>query len=73
MKTYFQTASSRISKALYKEYDEYCAAKGKTIHMDLKEFIEQSLEKKNDVGKLGKDGDSIQKIPAPAPKTEWFW
>ena len=39
----FRSATSRIKKELYEQYDKYCAKQGKTVHADLKDYIESVL------------------------------
>lgn len=78
----FKSATSRIKTEIYNQYDKYCAAKGKTMHMDLKEYIEGVL-KNESTGQLGQNGSPNKKgtatierplptKPDPAPES-WFW
>jgi len=65
---YFKTASSRISKEQYEEFEKYCLKHNCTIHTMLKEMIDEKLgqEEKN-VGKKrrlenGNTEDSARRI-----------
>ncbi len=42
----FRTASARIKKKAWEDYNELCAKEGMTIHTRLKGHIEKDLEKK---------------------------
>lgn len=78
----FKTASTRIKREAWEEYNKVCAEKGITPFTDLKKYIESEL-KHESRPELGKNGESNREKPkeilgetAPESgtnKESWFW
>ena len=57
----FKVASARIHQDLYEKFDQKCVEDGLTVHMKIKNFIEEELnDKTGDNGSLQRSDEGIQ-------------